>query len=142
MSILDAYKYLRRELSLVGTELLKEAGLGAKQAQVLICLHQNREATMGTLADYIQSDNAAATRIVAALTTAGLVSRSVSRVDRRQTVNRLTAKGQRKALQAVNVYDELNRRIESVLSPSEQKQLATLMAHVSDGLRERRGDEG
>ena len=134
-TVLDAYKFLRREVTLLGSVLLAEAGLGAKQATALICLQRSGAVTMGELAEYIQSDNAAATRIATSLEAMGLITRSASTTDRRQMVMRLTAKGVRKAPTAVGVQDELNRRIAAVLSKDDQRSLSALMDRLSDALR-------
>ena len=134
-TVLDAYKFLRREVTLLGSVLLAEAELGAKQATALICLQTSGAVTMGELAEYIQSDNAAATRIATSLEAMGFVTRSPSTTDRRQMVMRLTAKGAKKAPTAVGVQDELNRRIAAVLSKDDQRSLAAMMDRLSTALR-------
>lgn len=133
--VLDAYRFMRREVTLLGSELLAEAELGAKQATALICLQSMGAVTMGELAEYIQSDNAAATRIATSLEAMGFITRSSSTTDRRQMVMRLTAKGAKKAPTAVGVQDELNRRIGAVLSKDDQRSLAALMDRLSTALR-------
>lgn len=137
-TVVDAFRYLRRELTLLGAELLLDAGLGAKQATALVCLKERGAVTMSELAEEIQSDNAAATRIAISLEAMGLIKRTPSTTDRRQTLMQLTAKGLRKAPVALGVYDEVNRRIGGVLTKQDQRDLVALMDRLSDALRDGR----
>ena len=131
--LLESYVKLRREITLIGSMLLKAANMGQTQMQILFRLSQSA-CSMSELADFSQSDKASTTRTVEALATDGLVRRLEDKDDRRKCVIELTAKGVKRAEKALEVRQFIAEKLNKTLTSSERDQLTELLGKVAAGL--------
>lgn len=135
--VIDAYGFIRREITYARATEIKSVQLSLKQVTVLYRLSVS-PATMGELAEYSMADKASTSRTVAALESGGYVRRSSGKEDRRVWRMELTPKGALKAAKIEIVRKALGAKINAVLNLSEQKQLARLMNKLAQNLKDKR----
>jgi DNA-binding MarR family transcriptional regulator len=135
--ILDLYSMLRRELALTRAAELGEKDFGHMQMVILYRLTLS-PATMGEIAECTLADKASATRAVASLEKAGLMTRKTAATDRRVTMVELTRKGRKQAADAVKVRGKIEQKIIRSLDSTERREFARLLGKVADGLRSQR----
>lgn len=135
--VIDAYAFIRQEITFARAREIKAVNLSVKQVGVLFRLSLS-PATMGELAEYTMADKASTSRTVAALESAGYVKRSADRKDRRVSCMELTPKGALKVVKIQVVRKALGAKINAVLNISEQKQLAKLMNKLAQNLKDKR----
>ena len=136
---MDAYKGLRREITLIASVELKKHRIGQKQMSILFHLEETPSITPTQLAFQTQSDPAAVTRALQSMEKAGLVRKKADALDNRRVLHELTAKGRAKAQVLEGVRQEILQRIKKTVSAAELKELTRLMQLVADDLARQRG---
>lgn len=135
--VIDAYAFIRQEITFARAKELKAVNLSVKQIGILFRLSLS-PATMGELAEYTMADKASTSRTVASLESGGYVKRSSAAGDRRVSRMELTPKGALKVTKIQWVRKMLGAKINDVLNASEQKQLARLMNKLAQNLKDKR----
>jgi DNA-binding MarR family transcriptional regulator len=118
-----------RQAAAVGT-VVARAGYN-----VLRCVHDSRQLSLGEIAQHLSMDPAAAGRQVRSLEEDGLVARSTDKADGRVTNVRLTPKGREVYRRIVTVRTGHLRDVLSAWSPDDCVTLATLLDRLVDDLR-------
>jgi DNA-binding MarR family transcriptional regulator len=136
--LLEAYRALKREITLIVAADLKRLNIGEKQMAILFYLSEGKAMTASSLAFHTQSDPAAVTRAVQSMEEAGLVRRKMDETDNRCTLLELTTKGKDKAASVEGIRNEVVRRIDGTLPPKQLKEFEHLMRAVADGLLSQR----
>ncbi len=132
--VLESYIQLRRHVALIRAGEIKHLEYGHNQIGILHKLSLGKT-TMGELADYTLSDKASISRTVTLLETAGLVNRVTDKGDRRVTNIELTAKGRAQARKANEIRKNIAKKLDSTLSPTERKQLGSLISKVVENYK-------
>lgn len=135
--ILEAFALLRKELAHIRATELKSYDFGPMQMTILLRLSKS-PATMGELAECALVDKAAITRSIASLIASGLVKKISHVTDLRITMIELTAKGKTKAAEAVSVREILSKKLNSILTNEERKELARLLTKAGTALSKKR----
>lgn len=126
-----------RSLAAIGEEVERGTGLPAGQVEVLLNLggHEGGRLRMGELAEDLLLSPGGATRLVARMEAAGLVTREVPADDRRATYAVLTAAG-REAVERARPAQAaaVERCFTGALSAREVDALRSAALKVLDGL--------
>jgi MarR family transcriptional regulator for hemolysin len=132
--LLEAYRSMKREITLIASAELKSLNLGEKQMAILFYLAENRGLVASDLARHTQSDRASVTRALQSLESAGFLRRKSDPADSRRAELELTAKGRNMAEKLEAIRGEVIKRIAGTLSAKELKELERLMRSVAEGL--------
>jgi DNA-binding MarR family transcriptional regulator len=141
LSLLDAFALLRRELSLMVNQELKELNIGPKQMLVLYYLSLHGSASATVLSDYSQSDPAATSRTIASLEKLAWIKRTTDPSDSRRSILVLTASGKKAAQMTKAVRLAIATRLSDTLSVKEQSQLEKLLLKAAESLQNVRSKE-
>lgn len=114
---------------------LKGLKVGLKQVSILNHLELRGQASITELAEHATADLSTMSRSLKALEKLGWVKRSLHSEDNRVSVFRLTAKGKRKASEAVAVRDRVGARLASTLNELEAEQFTQLAMKAAAGLQ-------
>lgn len=136
--LLEAYRSLKREITLIASAELKNLDVGEKQMAILFYISENQGATASDLAAHTQSDPSAVTRALQSLKSAGLLKKKTDPEDNRRTHLELTPKGLKKAASLQVIREEVTKRISKTLSGADLKELERLMRTVAEGLQAQR----
>jgi len=114
-------------------ELLAREGLSSSALNVLRILNGHPEGhPRGEIQRRLIYPNADVTRIIDRLTRRGLVARARAPRDRRLSLTRITAKGQKLVARLVEPIDALITRYRAKMSPDEYRELNRLLEKIYD----------
>jgi len=113
------------------------AKLTPTRMRALDALAESGGSRVGELAEYVGIDETSATRLVDRLESLGLAERQPLAGDRRATLVKLTATGERLAATIAAQRREFFRDVLGVLEPDERDELVRLTAKAADALRSR-----
>ena len=142
--------YLNFRLDILSTEARKaadavyrrECGLDVRHLRVLRLVGQHPGITFSQLAAETRVERGLTSRIVRALTTRGLVSRTVSTADARQFHLRLTPGGEAVRDRTAPLADRMEELLLSPLSPAERETLSACLEKLTAWVRDGGGLDG
>jgi len=132
----SAWRQLRRGGSMLELRQLMYGALDVAQGDALDAIIELGPVRMGDLATALKVDASTATRTVARLADAGLVTRLEGKIDRRVVVIKATPKGRRRQAQMVQTATDALTEILGAFEPDEVRHLATLMERLVASLDE------
>lgn len=136
----SAWRQLRRGGSMLELRQMMYGGgdrdttLDVAQGDALDAILELEPVRMGDLAGALRVDASTATRTVARLADAGLVTRVECRDDRRGVSIKATPQGRRRQARMVTTATETLEEILSVFEPGELRTLAALMERLVESL--------
>ncbi|MDB5425831.1 MAG: transcriptional regulator [Phenylobacterium sp.] len=136
----DAVAALLRENGHLGRQLfrrrMKALDLTAAEARTMMYIGANPGIVQGRLAELLEVQPIALTRVIDGLAAAGEVERRLSGDDRRVRLLFLTPKGRGLVRRLHETHDDLNRAITSRLSEADLARFASALADVNAALRQ------
>lgn len=129
----------REHRSLAG-ELLQPLGLHPGQELALMLLAESSPRSLAELAATLRVTAPTMTVMIQRMEKKGLVTKERCAENRRRTDVRLTVEGERTHERVLAIWDTLDARTVSHLSPDEQVELQRLLRLALQGVREAAGD--
>jgi DNA-binding MarR family transcriptional regulator len=135
----EAVIALLRENGHLSRQLLRRRiaalGLTAAEARTLLYVGANPGIVQGRLAEALEVQPIALTRVIDRLEAEGLVERRLSVSDRRLRLMWLTGKGRGLVRRLNDLHDTLNRAITERLSPEDLSRFAAALSDVNASLK-------
>ena len=127
-----------REHGLTASALLSPYKVSLNQMLIVAHLSQNEPLTVSELAQLTASDKSSISRTLSGLEKLGWIRKITGKVDKRQALIYLTAKGKTHSKFADEICSSLSQAMESALTASEKRQFISMLGKIITSLIESR----
>jgi len=128
---LEHYSALRRNLSLVISQKIKDLPFGPRQMIMLKVIYTQGGITLGKLAERVGTDPGTVSRSIAQMVELNWVEKTQSAEDGRLWSVRMSEEGAKQMPRIMEIYGDLADSMVSTLSPEELNQLNTLLVKIN-----------
>jgi DNA-binding MarR family transcriptional regulator len=137
ITILDHFAAVRRGLSRMALRRLKDLKLGPKQIVVIRQVYKREQASITELADAVESDLGAASRMISSLVKGKWLVRLPHPADARQSVIKLGEKAKRRMDEINQAVKDVNQFVFDSLGPEDSEQFVRIMNKIEAKLKEK-----
>lgn len=133
--VLEKFGAVRRALMKLGLQRLRPLQLGSRQIVVILTVRRLEECSMTQIAEDVDGDLGAISRMINSLIKANWLTRSPHPTDARQSVIRLGQKAKKRMDEIEAVRNGIADVMTSNLTPAEQDELLALLTKVEASIK-------
>lgn len=114
---------------------LQEFGVSGVQSRTLNYIYRqkgNNEVYQTDIKDFLSIRGSTAAELVKGLIDLGLIERIKSKTDKRKKILELTYKGEKIALETINIFDEIENDLRKGISKQSYNQLIDLLKNIDE----------